>query len=401
MVASGLGLATTKLQALAQRSPIRIGMLTVRSGPLAQGGYQMAHGIEAFLKEKNNIIAGRPVELLAADTGGNPLGAKTKLSELVERDRVSMILGPFAAFELLAISDYLRQHEIPTISIAAAEDVTQRQANPWVLRTSVSSAQTPHAMADYSFKELNMRTMSTIANDFAFGHEECAGFQRVFEDAGGKIVQKLWPPLVTPDWIPFVAQFGDVDGIFNGLGGGNPIPFLKAYGGVGKKIPMTGGWSFLDEPLLKNLSDEAIGIYTAHFYSPSVETASNKRFVAAMQKDYDELPGGGAAGMYVAGQVIEAALEKTGGNIENKKSFRDAMLNVRLMDTPRGNFHFDQYGNAVGAVYIRKCERKDGKLVNTVVKVYPDVSQFWTYDPKSFLQQPVYTRDYPPAKYLR
>ena len=57
-------------------------------------------------------------------------------------------------------------------------------------------------------------------------------------------------------------------------------------------------------------------------------------------------------------------------------------------------------GNVVGAFYIRKCERKDGKLVNTVIKTYPDVSQFWTYDEKWFLSQPVYARDFPPAKNL-
>jgi branched-chain amino acid transport system substrate-binding protein len=49
---------------------------------------------------------------------------------------------------------------------------------------------------------------------------------------------------------------------------------------------------------------------------------------------------------------------------------------------------------------IRKVERKNGKLVNTVVKTYPNVSQFWTYDPKAFLASPVYSRDFPPVKNL-
>ena len=48
----------------------------------------------------------------------------------------------------------------------------------------------------------------------------------------------------------------------------------------------------------------------------------------------------------------------------------------------------------------RKVERRGGKLVNTVVKTYPAVSQFWTYDPKQFLSNPVYSRDFPPAKNL-
>ena len=52
----------------------------------------------------------------------------------------------------------------------------------------------------------------------------------------------------------------------------------------------------------------------------------------------------------------------------------------------------------VGSIYIRKVEKKDGKLVNTNIQTYPDVSQFWTYDPKQFMAQPPYSRDYPPMK---
>jgi len=400
---AGIGLALQTPAVRAQPAAIKIGMLTVTSGPLAQAGYQMNQGIDVFLKERNYTLGGRKIDLLTADTGGNPAAAKTKLIELVERDHVDMILGPFAAYELLAISDYVRDNRIPLITTATAEDVTQRKVNPWIVRTSSSSAQTPHAMADYCAKELRLKTMATIANDFAFGHEQCAGFLRVFEDAGGKIVIQLWPPLVTPDFVPYISQLTDIDGVFNGLGGGNPIRFLQTYASVGfdQKPTMTGGWSLLDEPLLKSLGDEAVGIYTAHWYTPSFASASNERFTASMRKQYGELPGGGAAGMYVAGQVIEAALQATGGDFDHKTNFMAAVRGVRLTDTPRGAFHFDRFGNAVGPVFIRKCERVNGKLANTVIKTYPDVSQFWTYEVDWFLAQPVYSRDYPPAKNLR
>ena len=354
ILAGGASLAAMKMPAVqAQKSSLKIGLLTVKSGPLAQGGYQMSQGINIFLKEKNNQLGGRRIELLTADTGGNPVGAKTKLIELIERDQADIILGPFAAFELLAISDYVRDKQIPLITTATAEDVMQRKLNPWMLRTSSSSGQAPHAMADYSAKELKLKTMATIANDFAFGHEQCAAFQRVFEEEGGKIVLKLWPPVVTPDFAPYVSQFKntDLDGVFSGIGGGNPVRFLKTYADLGAgRLTITGGWSFLDEPLLKSLGDEAIGIYTAHWYTPSVDSESNKRFISAMRKDYDELPGGGAAGMYVAGQVIEAGLQKTGGNIADKTAFVDAMRG----SCPRG-----YAARSLPFRSIRQCNRAD------------------------------------------
>src|SRR3982751_4048770 len=101
--------------AQAQQDPIRIGFLTVRSGALAAGGKQMEEGIQLFLKERNNTIAGRKVELTIADTSGNPAGAKTKAQELVERNKVHVIIGPLAAFEAIAIDDYIRQTHTPTV----------------------------------------------------------------------------------------------------------------------------------------------------------------------------------------------------------------------------------------------------------------------------------------------
>src|SRR6266567_6662462 len=383
--AAGTAAATFGIAApaIAQNAPFKIGLLTVKTGPLAQGGIQMEQGIATFLKQKNNTLAGRKIELVSADTGGNPAGAKTKAQELIERDKVNVILGPLAAFELLAITDYIRSEGTPLLSLAAAEDVTQRTPNPWIMRPSATSAQACHAMADYAAKELKLKRMATISEDFAFGYEQVSGFLRVFEDNGGKIVKKLWPPLVTPDYTPYIAQIGNVDGVFNGFAGSNPVKFMRSYADLGLKarIPLLGGWTAMDDALLKSLGDEAVGVFSAHWYSADAETASNKRFVAAMQKDYDNVPGGYAAGMYIAGQCVEAAMQKAGGRAADKKAFMDAMRGVTLAETPRGPVKFDHLGN-------------------TVIKTYPNVSQFWTYDEKAFLAQPVYSRESPPAKNL-
>src|SRR6476659_6415248 len=249
--AAGTAAATLNFPApaIAQGAPFKIGLLTVKTGPLAQGGIQMEQGIAAFLKEKNNTLGGVKVELLVADTGGNPAGAKTKAQELIERDKVNVILGPLAAFELLAITDYVRENATPLVSLAAAEDVTQRKANPFVIRPSATSGQCSHVMGEYAATELKFKRVATISDDFAFGHEQMSAFQRVFEDAGGKVVKKLWPPLVTPDYTPFIAQIGNVDGVFNGFAGSNPVKLMRAFADLGLKgrIPLLAGWTGMDD----------------------------------------------------------------------------------------------------------------------------------------------------------
>jgi branched-chain amino acid transport system substrate-binding protein len=401
LAGAGAGLAALKAPFVrAQGAAFKIGLLTVKTGPLAQGGIQMEQGIATFLKQKGGMQAGRKIELVVADTGGNPAGAKTKCQELVERDRVNVILGPLAAFELLAITDYVRQQGTPLISLAAAEDVTQRQANPWIVRPSATSGQCCHVLGDYAAKEMQLKRVATISEDFAFGYEQMSGFQRVFEDNGGKVVKKLWPPLVTPDYTPYIAQIGKVDGVVNGFAGSNPVKFMRSYADLGLKdrIPLLAGWTAMDDALLRSLGDEATGVISASWYSAAGAGEGNKRFVADMQRDYNVLPGGYSAGMYVAGQCVEAAMQSSQG--DDKKAFMDALRAVNLKDTPRGPVRFDHLGNVVGEVFIRRCERKGNQLVNTVIKTYPEVSQFWTYNERDFLAQPVYARDVPAAKNL-
>ena len=392
------GAAGLPMPAIAQAKAIKIGLLTVKTGPLAQGGFQMEQGTALFLKHRGNKLAGRAVELIVADTGGNPAGAKTKAQELIERDEVDFIFGPLAAFELLAISDYVARHKTPILSQAAAEDMSQRKPNPYFIRTSGTSAQPMHPLADYARTVLKYETVITVANDFAYGYEQVGGFQRVFEDTGGRVKAKLWPPLVTPDYTPFIGQMSGVDAIVSGLGGGNPIKFMRQYKDAGVTLPLLGGGVAMDDGLLKSFGDEAIGVISCAGYTADLDTPSNRRFVADSIRDYGGIPGSYAAGLYTNGQVAEAALEKLGGNTDDKVALIAAMRAVTLTDTPRGPFHLDRFGNVVGDFFIRRCEKKDGKLVNTTIKTYKAVSQFWTYDESWFLSRPVYSRDYPPLK---
>jgi branched-chain amino acid transport system substrate-binding protein len=384
--------------ALAQAAPFKLGLLTVKTGPLAQGGIQMEQGVVTYLKEKNYTFAGRKVEFITADTGGNPAGTKTKAQELVEREKVDAILGPLAAFELLAVTDYINEQKTPMLSLAGAEDMTQRRPNPYFLRPSATSAQAMHPMADFAAKELKLKRIVTISEDFAFGHEQMGGFQQTFEEAGGKIVNKIWPPLVTPDYTPFVAQIGDCDGVCQGFAGSNPLRFLKTYAAAGLKFPVVTGETGGDDALLRSFGDEALGMYSCCPYTLDLDTDSNKRFVAAMQKDYGIDPGFYAAGLYVAAQTVAAGLEKTNGKSDDKDAFVKALRAVDLKDTPRGAIKYDHFGNVVGDFFIRHLEKQNGKLVNKTVKTYHNVSQFWTYDEKKFLAAPVYSRNYPPMK---
>ena len=376
-------------------------MLAAKTGPLASGGIDMDLALAMFLKERDDMLAGRKVELIVADTAGVPATARTKAQELIEKNNVNCLIGPLAAFEALAIADYLAEKQMPTLGVAAAEDMTQRHPSPWFVRATSTSAQCAYPLAEYCANELKYKKIVTIADDFAYGHEMCAGFQRAFEDNGGKIIQKIFTPLATPDYGSYVAQVKSADAIFLGTAGSNGFRFLRQFieYGMKDKMAVVGGMTALDESVLRNMGHEALGILTTSWYSAELDNSLNKAFAPAFRKQFKYDPGFYAASTYVSGEVLEAAIKTTKGDVSDKQALMTA-IRASSVQTVRGLVRFDDFGNVVGNVYIRKVTKSDGRLVNSVIRTYPDVTQFWTYDKTAFLQNPVYSRDYPPAKNL-
>ena len=401
---AGAAAALTRFPApaVAQATPFKLGLLTVKTGPLAQGGIQMEQGVLTYLKEKNYTLGGRKVDFISADTGGNPAGAKTKAQELVERDHVDVILGPLAAFELYAINEYVQQVKMPTLSLAAADNLTQRTPNPFLLRASATSSQAMQPMGHYAATELKLKRVVCIVEDFAFGYEQMGGFQAAFEKDGGCVTKKLWPPIVTPDYTPYIAQISDCDGVCQGFAGSNPLRFMKQYATAGLKYPVVTGETGGDDALLKSFGDEAVGLVSACPYTLDNPIEANQRFVTDIMKGYNVIPGFYAAGLYVNCQVVDAGLKAAGGDASDKQKFMTALKSVSLTDTPRGPIKFDRLNNVIGNIYIRRIGKEGAKyglkLWNKTIHTYENVSQFWTWPEKEFLAHPVYSRNYPPLK---
>lgn len=392
------GAAAFPMPSIAQAKSIKIGLLADKSGPLAEGGIQMEQGITAFLKDRKFTLAGHKIDFIVADTGSSPAQTKTKAQELVERDSVNFIVGPLAAFEMFAISDYVIQHKMPTLCLAGADNLTQRKPNPFLVRVSATSSQAMHVMGDYARKKMGLKRVITLDSDFAFGYEQEDGFQQVFEDRGGCVVKKLWAPLGAPDFTPYLAQIQDCDGICQGFAGAAPVKFMKQYADFGLKLPVCGGETAGDDALLPHFGDNAIGLVSACPYTIDYKGEANEKFKALMKKDYDVVAGFYAASLYIDGMVIEAGLKALHGDVSNPERTMKALRAVNLKETPRGPVRFDKFGNVIGDMFVRKIEKAGGKLTNVTQETYHDVSQFWPSNEAQYLKQPAYSRDWPPVK---
>jgi len=153
---------------------------------------------------------------------------------------------------------------------------------------------------------------------------------------------------------------------------------------------------------LKNqgwMGDEVIGDVSAFMYSSALETPKNAAFVKKYRGLYGKVPSYFSETCYTSTRWINEAAKAINGDVENREKFLEALKKVEIPDAPRGPLKLDAYGNPIQNIYIRKVEKKDGELWNTVVYTYPAVSQFWKYKPEDFLKQPVYDRNFPPCKY--
>lgn len=387
----------------AQKGPIKLGVIAPMTGGAAQIGKDMVNGLQLWLDENKNEIAGRKVEVIVEDSQGQPNVALTKLQKLHERDKVHVLLGEVFAHIGYAMAPKVDEYQIPMLyPIIAADDLTQRKPAKWVVRNSWTSSQPNHPFGEYVAKTLGYKKIVTIATDYAFGWEQVGGFQKTFEENGGQIVQKLWAPLNTTDFAPYLSQIKrDADAVFALMVSVSALRFPKQYqdAGLKQKIPLLGGGTTFDEFVLPSLGDEALGGISALQYSAALDTPANKKFVKDFRAKYTKMPSYYSESFYTSGRWIDQAAKAIGGDVENKEKFLAALKKVEIPDAPRGPVKMDAHGNPIQNIYIRKVEKKDGEMWNTVIHTYPAVSQFWKYKPEEFLKQPVYDRNFPPCKH--
>jgi len=397
------------MSAPAQAEQLRIGFIAPMTGIFAQVGKDMVNGFQMYLDEHKGKLGGADVKFVVEDSTGKSDTAVTKAKKLVLQDKVQMFIGGLLASTGYALAPVSNSEKTLYIaSVPAADDLTQRQIGkyPYFFRTGWTSSQPTHAIGQWACDQ-GYKKVVTIAADYAFGYEQVGGFQKTFEDCGGKVIQKIWPPLGTKDFGPYIPSIkGDADAIFSLMVGPMSLQFPKQLRRSGNKKPIIGGGTSYDEFVLPFMGDEVIGDVSSLQYSAAIETPKNEAFVKAYRKKYGKVPSYYSESNYTTAQIIDEAIKKSNGKYPGAAQFIKTMQAMKI-DAVRGPVSFDAERNPIQNIYIKKVEKKKmfgypkAELWNTVIKTYPNVSQFWTYGKDKFLKQPVYSRDFPPCKYCK
>jgi branched-chain amino acid transport system substrate-binding protein len=387
--------------ARAQAGPIKIGLLAPLTGVVASGGKEMVEGVQFYLDGVKSVVAGRKVELLIEDDASNPDTALQKARRLVEQGNCHMLIGDLLANTGLAVANYVKGTGTPYfIPIIAADDLTQRQRIKNVIRVAGYSASAfTHPFGDWALKQ-GYKKIATISQDYTFGHEQCGGLAQVFTEGGGEIVQQFWHPLNTADFSPYLGQLADlkIDAVFAMETGADATRLIQQYSSFGlkAKTPLLAAMNGTDQSVIRTLGEECDGIIAAAHFAEGSDNPVTQKFTREYEAKYGKIPSLYGFSMYSGVMWVAEALEKMGGKVEDRDLLIDTVLKTELVGSPLGKtVKLDSYGNPIYDVQIRKVvKRADGKYWNVPVTSYPNVSQFWTYDPETYMKQPPYSRSY-------
>ena len=399
---AALGVTRPWVAAYAQAEPIRVGVLAPLTGVVAAGGREMVEGTQFYFDSISNQIAGRKIELLVEDDASNPDTALQKARKLVAQNNVHFLIGNLLANTGLAVANYVKENGTPYfIPIIAADDLTQRARIKNVIRVAGYSASAfTHPLGDYAYKKLGYKRIATISQDYSFGHEQCGGLCQVFTESGGEIVQQFWHPLNTADFSPYIGEISNlkIDALFMMENGADATRLIQQFASFGLKgqLPVISAMNSTDQSVIRTLGAECEGIVSAAHFAEGSDNPVTQKFVLDYTAKYGKIPSLFGFSMYSGSMWVSQAIEKLGGKVEDRDALITTVLGIELTNSPLGKaIKLDSYGNPIYDVAVRKVtKRPDGKFWNVPIDIYANVSQFWSYDPETYMKQPTYSRSF-------
>ena len=377
-LAATLAFAMLSSTAAAQAT-VKVGVIAEFSGPFAAYGQQIEAGMKAYMKQHGDTVAGKKVELITRDTGGPaPDVAKRFAQELITRDKVQFLAGFGLTPNAMAVAPVVSEAKVPMIiSNAATSAITAR--SPYIARVSMTIPQVSAPMAEWALKN-GIKQVYTVVADYGPGIDAETQFTKSFKAGGGEISGTLRTPLQNPDFSAAIQRVKDAkpQAVFVFLPAGEQgIAFVKSFNerGLAKdgiKLIATG--DITDDHVLDAMGDPTLGLITSFHYSAAHASPENAAFLKAYAEANDPKVGRAnfmAAAGYDTMAAIYEAIRK-GGDADGDKAM--AALKGYKWVSPRGPVMIDpETRDIVQTVYVRKVEKKDGKLWNVEFDKIADV----------------------------
>jgi branched-chain amino acid transport system substrate-binding protein len=346
--------------------PIKVGLILPLTGPFASTGRQVEAAARLYFARNGDTVNGQKIELLVRDdTGLAPETTKRIAQELITRDEITFLAGFGLTPLAFATAPVATEAKIPMVVTCAATSIIP-QRSPFIVRSGFTVPQITWPMAEWALKN-NIKSVVTMVTDYAPGLDCEKVFVARF-NAGGKVLDSLRTPLRNPDYAPFLQRAKDAkpDALFLFVPSGEGAAVMKQFADRGLKeagIKLICTGDVLDDDLLEAIGDPALGVVSSHHYSAAHDSPENKEYVATFMKANNGMrPNFMSVGGYDGMHLITEMLKKA-NTTDGEKLVEAAKGNTWV--SPRGRILIDaETRDIVQDIYIRRCEKKDGKLWN-------------------------------------
>ena len=349
-------------QVLAQ-TKLKIGFISAQSGPLNVLGLEQKRGFEIAMDHLGGKFGQTPVEVVMADSKGNPSATVQEISRLIDKEKVDLIVGLSASNELVAGVKPIVDAKIFFIGMNGGVAINAgEQCNPYYFNASFQNAQLTTGMGAFMTKQ-GVKKLYLIGADFEAGYEHTDAAKTGFK---GEIVAQQFTPLTQLDFAADIAKIraSGADGVFAFYPGGLGIAFMRqwAQAGLVGKIPVFSNIALTEPTAFQAQGKSVLGTYVSAVYFAGIDNPVNKRFVQDFKTKFGRDPASYAGLAYDAMMLVDSAVKEVKGNVKDQVAFRAALKKANFQSV-RGSFAFSSNNHPIQNTYLTVVdERSDGSL---------------------------------------
>lgn len=352
---------------------VKIGFIASLSGIYQTVGEDMRDGFELYLELNDGRLGGREAEVVWADEGDGPETSLPAAERLIRQERVDALAGIVGGGSYAAVAPVATENQLPLVGANGRPTLSPDEVE-WLWHTSFISDEPGEAIAPYLYNNVD-GSVYAIGPDYQGGHDELRGFVDTFTELGGELAnpdgETRWTPFPdTTDFIPYFSEIAQTDAaaVYTFYAGAAAVAFVTQYAQSEiADLPLYG--AFLTEGAILDAQGEAAeGIWNVLNYSPDLDNAANRAFVAEWSARHDDrTPTTFAMASWDAALVLDRAIAAIEGEV-TPAAINEALAGLGEIDSPRGKWQFSELTHApIQPWYLRVVARDGGQLSNVLV----------------------------------
>src|SRR5947207_6248141 len=344
---------------------VKIGFISTLSGPNASIGTDIRDAFLLAIKLNGCKLGGLPAEVLVSDDQLKPENAKQIGERYLRLEKVDFITGIVFSNIVLAVAPDAIANKVFFISPnAGPAQYTGAQCSPFFFAASWPSEAYSEAAGEY-MNSKGIKNAVFLAPNYVGGQDAASGFKRLYK---GKLVEEMYTKLGQLDYSAELSQIRakQPEALYVFLPGGMGVNFIKQFvaAGMSKDIQLVVPLWGSDQDIIRAVGDPMLGLFSVGHWSIDFDNPANKKFVAEFEKEYKRLPTGYAASGYDTALLIDSAIRKVKGKIEDKNALRAALRSADFKSV-RGDFKFGKNQFPVQNYYLQLVGKgPDGRIVH-------------------------------------